>query len=585
MGKMIGVQSTYTDDMVTFTNAGGSSIDSIVVTITPSQSYNGYAAPWGPGYGKNKLPTTQRTSGVINEVTVTVNSDGSITLDGTASGDVIIGFPTNPATIDLPNASYTLSGGLSSSIYLTLYDGTDNTGTRYNNMSSAKTFTLTSGHIYAPRLVMTNGTTASNVTIYPMLRLSSESATYEPYANVCPVVGATSAKVHKAGKNLANYKNAERQNSSAAVTILDDENGFRLRSTSSAANVAARIKNLDLKGGVTYTFSVDAVVTAGSPRICFRRTENNAIISATSTPITADGHYYVTYAMPSDDYAYLAFFATGSTAETGDVTFSKVKLEVGSSDTAFEPFIGNNYTTNWYNQVGMICNGTVDIVSGKVISSPVYDPYNGEELIGPWLSSWDEYVPGGTPTIGAQVVDLGGVENEYQVSSKRIGAVSGVNYFWANISGNIVLKETSPARGFLGWLIKCVTNGIGVEIPLKYMRAETYTVTPDQRMEWSAERDVTGVLHRETVQNLPPKIEFSTPLMDNSGINALNTIIRNAYTDELQRNITIQFYDPERNEYWEWDCYMPDVKYQIRNVDSTNKIVNYEEIRYAFIGY
>ena len=142
--------------------------------------------------------------------------------------------------------------------------------------------------------------------------------------------------------------------------------------------------------------------------------------------------------------------------------------------------------------------------------------------------------------------------------------------------------------GFDGWLIKVVTPGTPttyVEIPLKYMRAETYTVTPDQRMEWNAERDVSGVLHRETVENTPPKIEFSTPNLTSADINVLNGIIKSALTNTLQRNITIQYYDPELDQYWEWDCYMPDVKYKIRNVDVANHVVNYEELRYAFIGY
>lgn len=139
--------------------------------------------------------------------------------------------------------------------------------------------------------------------------------------------------------------------------------------------------------------------------------------------------------------------------------------------------------------------------------------------------------------------------------------------------------------GFSGTLISVVQNGTAVPIPLKYMRAETYSVTPQQRMEWSAERDVTGLLHRETVQNTPPKIEFETPLMNNTDIEALNTIIKNGFTNVLARKLTIQYYDPEKNETWSWECYMPDVKYEIRNVDSTNKVINYEQLRYAFIGY
>ncbi len=138
---------------------------------------------------------------------------------------------------------------------------------------------------------------------------------------------------------------------------------------------------------------------------------------------------------------------------------------------------------------------------------------------------------------------------------------------------------------FQGYLIKVGSGSAAVEIPITYMRAETYSVTPDQRLEWSAERDVTGVLHRETVANMPPKIEFETPLMNNTQINALNTIIRAAYTNKAERKLPIEFYDPETDSYKTWDCYMPDVKYEIRNVDIANRVINYEQLRYAFIGY
>ena len=137
---------------------------------------------------------------------------------------------------------------------------------------------------------------------------------------------------------------------------------------------------------------------------------------------------------------------------------------------------------------------------------------------------------------------------------------------------------------FSGYLIK-VGTGTPVEIPLKYMRAETYSVTPNQRLEWSAERDVTGVLHRETTPNMPPKIEFNTPLMTNKDINALNTILSNAYSNATERKLSVTYYDPESDTYKTHDCYMPDVKYEIRNVDTVKNVINYEELRYAFIGY
>ena len=136
---------------------------------------------------------------------------------------------------------------------------------------------------------------------------------------------------------------------------------------------------------------------------------------------------------------------------------------------------------------------------------------------------------------------------------------------------------------FSGYLIK--VGSPAVEIPLRYMRAETYSVTPNQRLEWSAERDTTGVLHRETVSNMPPKIEFNTPLMTNSDIAALNAILNAAYSNTAERRLTVNYYDPETDSYKTHDCYMPDVQYSIRNVDTVNNVINYEELRYAFIGY
>lgn len=140
---------------------------------------------------------------------------------------------------------------------------------------------------------------------------------------------------------------------------------------------------------------------------------------------------------------------------------------------------------------------------------------------------------------------------------------------------------------FTGYLIKVSSseNGTFVEIPPTYIRAETYKVTPDQRMEWSAERDINGFLHRETVENMPPKIEFETPLMTSAKVNALNTIISNAYSNSSERKLWVQFYDPETDTYKKHECYMPDVAYKIRNIDTTNNVVNYEQLRYAFIGY
>lgn len=138
---------------------------------------------------------------------------------------------------------------------------------------------------------------------------------------------------------------------------------------------------------------------------------------------------------------------------------------------------------------------------------------------------------------------------------------------------------------FSGYLLKVGTGNSAVEIPLKYIRYTSYKVTPQQRMEWSAERDTTGVLHRETVENMPPKIEFETPYLYESDVNNLNSIISAKYKIARERKLNITYYDPESNSYKTAAVYMPDVNYKIYNIDATNNKILYEPLRYAFIGY
>ena len=134
---------------------------------------------------------------------------------------------------------------------------------------------------------------------------------------------------------------------------------------------------------------------------------------------------------------------------------------------------------------------------------------------------------------------------------------------------------------FAGWLIKCG----GVELPMKLIKANSYTVTPNQRLDLSAERDMTGVLHRETVAHMPVKIEFETVEIDNGQAEWINSIIRTAYTNQRSRTLPVSYYDPEENTYKSAVCYMPDTEYKIQKIDPVQNIIRYASLRYAFIEY
>lgn len=135
-----------------------------------------------------------------------------------------------------------------------------------------------------------------------------------------------------------------------------------------------------------------------------------------------------------------------------------------------------------------------------------------------------------------------------------------------------------------GYLIK-LGGSSGVVLPLRYISLGSYKSTPNQRMESKATRSVTGLLHRTTVEHKATKIEFETPYIDNNDLRTLNNMIQDAFTNTLERKLTINYYDQETDSYRDAICYMPDVNYSIARIDSNTNTVYYDSVRYAFIEY
>ena len=60
--------------------------------------------------------------------------------------------------------------------------------------------------------------------------------------------------------------------------------------------------------------------------------------------------------------------------------------------------------------------GYVNANTRELYLRPVYQEYAGEELVGPWMSSLDEYSEEATPTEGAFVIDFGGELTSYEIT-------------------------------------------------------------------------------------------------------------------------------------------------------------------------
>ena len=138
---------------------------------------------------------------------------------------------------------------------------------------------------------------------------------------------------------------------------------------------------------------------------------------------------------------------------------------------------------------------------------------------------------------------------------------------------------------FNGYLIKLIaTNNTKTELPIKYIRYSTYKCEKNT-MDLDPTRDLTGVLHRNPLSHTAYKVEFETVSMDGTQLQAFLSIIRAKYRSSLAKDVYMEYYDPEVDSYRTGHFYVPDINFQIRNVDTAHNKINYNQVRIAFIEY
>lgn len=121
---------------------------------------------------KNLLPNNA-TSQAKNGVTMTVNSDGTITLSGTASEDTFFDVTRN---LNFGSDSI-LTGAPNDRIRLAAYDGTS----YFQDLGSG--VAIHKGAYQFVNIIITGNTDTTGATLYPMIRPATvENDTYVPYA-------------------------------------------------------------------------------------------------------------------------------------------------------------------------------------------------------------------------------------------------------------------------------------------------------------------------------------------------------------------------------------------------------------------
>lgn len=161
----------------------------------------------GTSQGRNLIPypLTDRTT---NGITYTVQSDGSVVANGTASADNNAYYNFAYKTLKLGDISYTLScEGLPKSVYVYVYDETISKAVaNVSDVPVSKTFVGDSTHIYSLSINVGKGISVSDLAIKPILEMGTIAHAYEPISESNVNLKDTIDKISTAqGRNLISY--------------------------------------------------------------------------------------------------------------------------------------------------------------------------------------------------------------------------------------------------------------------------------------------------------------------------------------------------------------------------------------------
>lgn len=282
--------------------------------------------------GKNLIPP-KAASETTNGVTCTVNNDGSLTLNGTATATTFFNFPY----IKIIPGFYTLSAGvkLADNVNLILRKRTPEKQLIYvysGSVSNAKTELIGYSGEVRVYVEVRSGTTVSNLTIYPQLEVGSEPTAYEPYCG--ETITSDEAELygdaHVVGKNL--IPTMDEPLSANGITCMVNVDGSITLDGTATANTYINFPHMMIEAG-TYTLSSGSAIPTGiglSLREANDQSTNLLRISNGQSAATG------TIAYNGDAYVYISI-NSGTTASNLTIY---PQLEAGSEATACEPYQG-----------------------------------------------------------------------------------------------------------------------------------------------------------------------------------------------------------------------------------------------------
>lgn len=311
--------------------------------------------------GQNLIPYPyDGTEGNTNGITWTVNDDGSVTANGTASKEAPYSliYPYNLSTmksLQLGN-TYIISDGLTDEqhtnvgyMQLVCYDKNNPTNWKYgvSSMKGTEIYTANDENTlqYGIRLIIRNGATANNITFKPMLEVGTMSHEYQP-----TTISNTSLNERlsdQQGQNLIPYpyyRPDSYTNNGITWTVNEDGSVTANGTATATAHYTVFIGKLGLEIGKNYVLTITTVKGQASLYLANKNKQNiNTDIAACRTVNNSTLSVIFKYSQTDDfDRDELGLYIVAGTTLTNCII--KFQLERGTIRHEYQPTTLSNPT-------------------------------------------------------------------------------------------------------------------------------------------------------------------------------------------------------------------------------------------------
>lgn len=311
--------------------------------------------------GQNLIPYPyDGTEGNTNGITWTVNDDGSVTANGTASKEAPYSliYPYNLSTmksLQLGN-TYIISDGLTDEqhtnvgyMQLVRYDKNNPTNWKYgvSSMKGTEIYTANDENTlqYGIMLIIRNGATANNITFKPMLEVGTMSHEYQP-----TTISNTSLNERlsdQQGQNLIPYPYYipdSYTNNGITWTVNEDGSVTANGTATATAHYTVFIGKLGLEIGKNYVLTITTVKGQASLYLANKNKQNiNTDIAACRTVNNSTLSVIFKYSQTDDfDRDELGLYIVAGTTLTNCII--KFQLERGTIRHEYQPTTLSNPT-------------------------------------------------------------------------------------------------------------------------------------------------------------------------------------------------------------------------------------------------